>query len=385
MLKLTDIDFKNKRVLLRAVLNVPVKNGKVVDDSRIRSVTPTINYILKENPKQIVIISHMGRPEGKVVEDLRLTPAAETLSKLLKRKITKLDDCINIKIPNDKIVLLENLRFHAEEEKNDEMFARKLAAYADVYVNEAFPDSAKSHASIVGVLKFIPGCAGLQFQKEVENLSLKNVKKPAIAIMGGAKVSDKIELIENMLKKVDVILLGGAMIFTFFKALGFEVGKSKLEEEKVNAAKKLLEQHKKQLVLPIDVLVADEIKEDAVTRTAGAHDIRKDEIGVDIGEQTVAAYEEMLKMAKTVVWNGPLGIIEIKEFSKGTEEIAKHIAELDAKTIVGGGETGEVVHRLNLDKKMTFVSTAGGAALNMLEGKVLPGIKALNDNEKKFS
>ena len=384
MIKLSDVDFKGQKVILRANLNVPVENRKITDDKRIKAVIPTINYILKEGAGQIVIIAHLGRPDGKVVEELRLTPVAARLSELLGIKVAKLDDCINVKIPEDKIVLLENLRFHPEEDAGDELFARKLAVYGDVYVNEAFADSAKPAASISVVPRLIPGCIGLQFEREIKNLSLENIERPAIAIMGGAKVSDKIELIENMLRKVDIVLLGGAMIFTFFKSMGFEVGKSKCEPDKVNMAKKLIEKYKKQIVLPIDVIAADKIEKNAVIRDADSSDIRANEIGVDIGEETVSAYREMLELAKTVVWNGPLGIIEIPKFSKGTEEIAKHLASLKAKTIIGGGDTGEVIDRLGLENKMTFVSTAGGAALNFLEGKILPGIRALEESEKKF-
>ena len=384
MLKLSEIDFSGQKVLLRANLNVPIENKKISDDKRIRAVIPTINYILKQKPKQIVIIAHLGRPEGKVADGLRLNPVAGKLSELLGMKVAKLDDCINVKIPDEKIVLLENLRFHPEEEAGDELFARKLATYGDVYVNDAFADSAKPHASISGVPKLIPGCIGLQFEKEIKNLSLESIERPAIAIMGGAKVSDKIKLIENMLKKVDVILLGGAMIFTFFRAVGLEVGKSRCEPDKIDLARKLTENYKKQLVLPIDVVVADKIEANAATRNAESHDIRQNEIGVDIGEETISAYKEMLNLAKTVIWNGPLGIIEIKEFSRGTEEIARHLAGLKAKTIIGGGDTAEVIDRLGLEDKMTFVSTAGGASLEFLEGKILPGIAALEESEKKF-
>jgi len=384
MLKLSETDFSGQKVLLRANLNVPVENKKISDDKRIRAVIPTINYILKQKPKQIVIIAHLGRPEGKVVDGLRLNPVAGKLSELLGMKVAKLDDCINVKIPDEKIVLLENLRFHPEEEAGDELFARKLATYGDVYVNDAFADSAKPHASISVVPKLIPGCIGFQFEKEIKNLNLESIERPAIAIMGGAKVSDKIELIESMLKKVDVILLGGAMIFTFFRAVGLEVGKSRCEPDKIDLARKLTENYKKQLVLPIDVVVADKIEANAVRRNAESHDIRQNEIGVDIGEETISAYKEMLNLAKTVIWNGPLGIIEIKEFSRGTEEIARHLAGLKAKTIIGGGDTAEVIDRLGLEDKMTFVSTAGGASLEFLEGKILPGIAALEESEKKF-
>ncbi|MEM4336985.1 MAG: phosphoglycerate kinase [Candidatus Woesearchaeota archaeon] len=387
MIKLKEVNFREEFVLLRANLNVPLQKGKISDDKRLKALLPTINYILKEGAKQIIIIGHLGRPDGRVVEDLRLNPVAERLSELLNIKIKKLDDCIGIRIPNEKdskIIMLENLRFHEGEEANDDLFARKLAVYGNVYVNEAFADSAKAHASIVGIPKLIPSCAGFQFEEEVKNLTLENIKRPAVAILGGAKVSDKIELIENLLKKVDVIIIGGAMSFTFFKAMGFEVGKSKYEYDKIEVAKKILENYKKKIALPVDIKVADKISEDANIKNVDVTDIKKEDIGVDIGEQTINSYKEILALAKTIIWNGPLGICEIENFAKGTESIAKFISGLKAKTIVGGGDTGAVITKLGLENKMTFVSTAGGAAIEFLEGKILPGIEALEYSEKKF-
>jgi len=384
MLKITDIDFKGQNVILRVDYNVPLKNGNVEDDSRIRASVETIRYILNAGAKQIIIISHMGQPGGKVVDSLRLTPAAKRLSELLGINVVKLDDCIDVKIPNERIVMLENLRFHPEEEANDDFFARKLAVNADLFVNDAFSVSHRAHSSIVQIPKLLPSCAGFQFIRETINLSLEKIKKPSVAVMGGAKVSTKIGLIENMLKKVDIVLIGGAMMFTFLKALGFEVGKSKYEQDNVEIAKKLLEENKKKIVLPIDCVVADKIEEGANSKNVSIENIGANGIGVDIGEATVRYYKEILSRAKTVIWNGPLGIIEIPEFAKGTEEIATHIASLNATTIAGGGETISVINKLNIANKFTFVSTAGGAALEYLEGKELPGIKALEESEKKF-
>ena len=384
MLKLTDIDFKDQVVLLRTDYNVPIKNGIVTDDSRIKASLETIRYIINAGAKQIIIISHFGRPDGKVVEEMRLTPVATKLSELLGINVPKLDDCIDVKIPNEKIVLLENLRFHPEEEGNDDFFARKLVVNADIFVNDAFSVCHRAHSSVFQVPKLLPSCAGFQLIRELLNLNLENIAKPAIAVMGGAKVSTKIGLIENMLKKVDIVLIGGAMMYTFLKAMGFEVGKSKYEKDNVEIAKKLLEANKKRIVLPMDTVVADRIEEGANIKNVGVDAIKKDQIGVDIGESTVRYYNQILDSAKTVIWNGPLGIIEINSFAKGTEEIALHISELKATTIVGGGETISIIDKLQIGNKFTFVSTAGGAALEFLEGKELPGITALNDSEKKF-
>ncbi len=384
MRTLQDMNFKDQRVLVRVDYNVPLKDGSVDDDRRIQESLPTINFILSQKPKQIILLTHLGRPDGKVVESLRLNSVAKRLSELLKTEVKKLDDCIDVKIPDAKIVLLENLRFHPEEEVNDALFARKLASYGDIYVNEAFSGSHRAHASIVGIPKLLPGCAGFCLQKEIENLTLKNAQKPIVAIMGGSKVSDKIKLIENMTKKVDYILLGGAMIFTFYKAEGFNIGKSKCESDKIELAKKLLKDYGKKLILPIDVLVADSIGETAKTRNVGVEFIRDNDIGVDIGAQTIEKYKEILDSAKTVVWNGPVGIFEIKAFANGTFEIAKHLATLKAKTIVGGGDTASAVEKAGVASKMTHVSTGGGASLELLEGKELPGVAVLENNLKKY-
>ncbi len=384
MLKITDVDFKDQVVLLRTDYNVPIAKGIVTDDARIKASLETIRYIVNAGARQIIIISHFGRPEGRVVEEMRLTPVADKLSELLGVNVPKLDDCINIKIPNDRIVMLENLRFYPEEEGNDDFFARKLAANADIFVNDAFSVCHRDHSSVFQVPKLLPSCAGFQLIREIINLNLENISKPAIAVMGGAKVSTKIGLIGNMLKKVDIVLIGGAMMFTFLKAMGFEVGKSKYEADNVGIAKKLLEANKKRIVLPIDCVVSGKIEEGAASRNVSVDAIKKDDIGVDIGESTVRYYNQILDSAKTVIWNGPMGIIEIGSFAKGTEEIARHISDISAVTIVGGGETISVIDKLGIGDKFTFVSTAGGAALEFLEGKELPGLKALEESEKKF-
>ncbi len=384
MLKITDMDFGEKRVLLRADYNVPLEDGNVKDDTRIKASVETIRYILNNKAKQVVIISHLGRPEGKVVDDLRLNPVAKRLSELIGINVEKLDDCIDIEVPEKRVALLENLRFHPEEKENDEMFARKLAANKDIFVNDAFSVCHREHASVAQIPKLLPSCAGFQLVRETINLNLDKIRHPAVAVMGGAKVSTKIKLIKNLLKKVDVVLIGGAMMFTFLKALGFGIGKSKYEEDNVEIAKRLLEENKKKIVIPIDAVVAGRIEKGEETRNVSVEKIGKDDIGVDIGEATVRYYRQILNQAKTVIWNGPVGVAEIKEFAKGTEDIASHIASLDAATIVGGGDTGELVDKLGLSGKFTFVSTAGGAALQFMEGSELPGLKALEESEKKF-
>lgn len=379
MKTLKEADFKGKRVLVRANLDVPLKeDGSIEDDRRLEDNVQTINYILQKGAKQVIIIGHLDRPEGKVVEKLRLDAVAKRLEQLLGQKIKKLGDCVNIKIPDDKIILLENLRFHAEEEANDENFAKKLAGCADIYVNEAFSACHRAHASIALIPKFIPSYAGFELEKEIKMLHIDDAAHPIVAIMGGSKVSTKIDLIQNMLKKVDALLVGGAMIFTFFKAMGLNIGKSKVEDDKVDEAKELLESSNKKIILPVDVRVANKVEKGAEVRNVPVDKIGSNDIGVDIGDETIEIYKEILNKAKTVVWNGPVGIFEIDEFAKGTIEIAEHLAQLNAKTIVGGGDTAAALDELNLAKKMNHVSTGGGASLELLEGKVLPGIKALD-------
>lgn len=378
---------KDRIVLVRVDFNVPLNpDGSMEDDERIRAALPTINYILDGGAKQIILMTHLGRPDGKVVDGLRLGVVSRRLSSLLGTDVVQLNDCIDVRIPESaKIVMLENLRFHPEEEKDDALFARKLAVDADVYVNEAFSVSHRAHASVHAVTKLLPSYAGLELMEEVKNLDITNAKHPIVAVMGGAKVSDKIGLIENMLKKVDAILIGGAMTFTFLKSLGFNIGRSKVELDKLELAKNLLERANKKLVLPIDILVADKIDKSANTRDSDIDRMRDNDIGVDVGEETISVYKEILSGAKTVVWNGPLGIFEIDKFSNGTREIALQLAQLTkkgVKTIIGGGDTTALLDKMNLADKMTHVSTGGGASLEFLEGKELPGLKALDENTK---
>ncbi len=383
MKTIKEADFRDKVILVRVDFNVPLKNGTIEDDERIRAALPTIKFILKKNPRQLILISHLGRPDGRVVENLRLNNVAKRLEQLLKRRVLKLDDCIGIKIPeNAKLVLLENLRFHPEEELDDELFARKIAiaSNADIYVNEAFSVSHRAHASVHAITKLLPSYAGFELVKELTHLDIRNAKHPIVVLMGGAKVGDKIGLIETMLKKADVVLIGGAMAFTFLKSLGLNIGKSKVENEKIGLAKNILKNSKNRLILPPDVLVADKIDENANISNKGIGQIGENEIGVDIGEETISIFKEVLNNAKTVLWNGPLGIFEIKRFAHGTEEIARHIAGLTkkgVKTIAGGGDTIAVLDKLGIKNEFSHVSTGGGASLEFLEGKKLPGIEAL--------
>ncbi len=372
-----------KKVLVRADLNVPLKDGKVSDDTRIRESLPTINYLLKKKAI-VLLLSHLGRPAG-VDESLRMDPVAARLEMLLKRHVLKLDDCVGSEVDDavnemhsGDVAVLENVRFHEEEEANDDSFARALAEPADFYVNDAFGSSHRAHASIVGVPKYIPSAAGLLLQKEITMLDRAlSPKRPFVVVLGGAKVSDKIGVIENLAKKADRVLVGGAMMFTFLKALGKNVGKSRLEQDKVGEAKGILRKFGRKIVLPVDVVVAERAGSGAKSKVVSCDAIPKGWIGLDIGPKTMKLFESGLKKAKCVVWNGPMGMFEVARFAKGTNEIAKFIAKLKATTIVGGGDTAAAVRKLGLAGKFSHVSTGGGASLEFLEGKNLPGIAAL--------
>lgn len=375
---LKEADVAGKTVFVRVDLNVPLKDGKITDDKRIRAVLPTIEYLRKKKAR-IVLVSHLGRPDGKVVDDLRLAPVAAGLSKLLKYPVHYEPDCIGSDVEfavrglhESDVLLLENLRFYPEEEADDSGFAQKLAVLAEVYVNDAFAVSHRAHASVHAVTKFLPSYAGFLLEKEVNMLStlLKSPKHPFIAIMGGAKVSDKIGVIENLLKKVDAILIGGAMMFTFYKALNYEVGKSKFEADKVSLAKSLLKTGKKKIVLPTDVVLSNK-------RVVPANKMPKAFAGFDIGPETQAIYSEMIKKARTVFWNGPMGLFEQKPFDKGTLAVAKAMSECRGVTVVGGGDSVSAIEKAKLEKKFSHVSTGGGASLEFLEGKKLPGIEVL--------
>ncbi|MDD5166234.1 MAG: phosphoglycerate kinase [Candidatus Omnitrophica bacterium] len=392
MAKLTikDIDLKGKVVLVRADFNVPQDASlNITDDTRIRATLPTIKYILQNGAKKIVLMSHLGRPDGKVVAKYSLKPVADRLKTLLGEPVKFLSDCVgeNIKkeidTAQEKIILLENLRFHAEEEANDAGFAKQLASLADIYVNDAFGTAHRAHASTEGVAHYLKSVAGLLIGKEIEYLgnAVKNPVKPFMIILGGAKVSDKIGMIDNLLPKCDAILIGGGMAYTFLKAQGKSIGNSKLEKDKLGLAKSILEkakQLKKDILLPVDNITVDNIAADAKTEIVGEN-IPEGRIAVDIGPKTVVLFKDRLKSAKTIVWNGPLGIFEMDAFSKGTEEVAKFIATLGATTVIGGGDTAAAMAKFKLEDKMTHISTGGGASLEFLEGKTLPGIAALGD------
>ena len=385
-LTLKDLDFKEKTVLVRVDFNVPLANGNVTDDKRIRAALPTIEYLLKQ--KAIVILmSHLGKPDGGVVEELRMDAVAATLSKLLKKPVHKLDDCVGAEVEDflnectfGEIVLLENLRFHAEEELNDDDFSQSLAELADVFVNDAFGTMHRAHASVVGITKYLPSCAGFLVEKELTMLGklLQNPERPFVAIMGGAKVSDKINVIKNLLTKVDALLIGGAMMFTFL-ALGYEVGKSKVERDKMALAKELL--GNKKIVLPTDTIVAPSV--DAKATVVSVKEMPAEQIGLDIGPETLATYISILQKAKTVFWNGPMGMFEVKQFAAGTNELAKAMANSKATTVVGGGDAVAAVEQLKLEDKFTHVSTGGGASLEFLEGKKLPGVAALEEAARR--
>jgi phosphoglycerate kinase len=392
MAKLTvkDIDLNNKVVLMRADFNVPQDAGlNITDDTRIRATLPTIKYILEHGVKKLVLMSHLGRPDGKVVEKYSLKPVAARLKELLGEDVLFLNDCVgqNIKDSIDsskeRVVLLENLRFHAEEEGNDANFAKGLASLGEVFVNDAFGTAHRAHASTEGVTHFLKSAAGFLLGKEIEYLgsAVENPAKPFMVILGGAKVSDKIGMIEHLLPKADAIIVGGGMAYTFLKAQGKAIGNSKLEKDKLDLAKSILSQAKslnKAILFPIDNLIVDTIDPNAKTEICG-EEIPDGKIAVDIGPKTIKLFEDKLSSAKTIVWNGPLGIFEMPAFSKGTEDVAKFISNLKCTSVIGGGDTAAAIVKFKLEDKMTHISTGGGASLEYLEGKVLPGVAALTN------
>ena len=386
-----DFNVKDKRVLVRVDFNVPLdEKGNITNDKRIKAALPTIQYLIK-NKAMVILMSHIGKPKGEIIDRLKTGKVAKRLEKLLKKKVYKLDDCIGQdvedfidKMATEEVVVLENLRFYKEEKENDLEFSRSLSELADLYVNDAFGTCHRAHASVEGVTKYIPSAAGFLVQKEIEVMgeALAKPKKPFIAIMGGAKVSDKINAINNLLKKVDYLLIGGAMMFTFLKSKGIEIGKSLVEDDKLKLAGNLLKKGK--IILPVDTMVADKIDKKANSKIVDVENIPKDMIGLDIGPKTIDNYKKIILKAKTIVWNGSLGVNEIPKFAKGTNETAKALAKSKAVTIVGGGDTAAAVEKLKLENKMTHVSTGGGASLEFLEGKKLTAIAALEKNYKKF-
>jgi phosphoglycerate kinase len=382
-----DIDVKGKRVLVRVDFNVPIKDGEVGDDTRIRAALPTLQYLLDQGAA-LILCSHLGRPKGTPAPKFSLKPVADHLSKLIKKPVAFAEDCVGPQaevaakaLKPGELLLLENTRFHPEEEQNEAGMAKQLAALADVYVNDAFGSAHRAHASTEGVAKFLPAVAGLLMEKEIQYLgqAVSNPQKPFVAILGGAKISDKIGVIKNLLTKADAILIGGGMANTFFKAQGYPVGDSLVEDEALGTAGELLNSAGASLRLPVDVVIADKFEAEAQHKRLSMGPIPDGWRILDIGPETVANYAKVIKEAKTVVWNGPMGVFEFPEFAKGTFGVAQALAESGAVSIVGGGESVAAVKQSGLADKITHISTGGGASLEMLEGLTLPGVAALQD------
>ena len=384
-----DIDLKNKKVLVRCDFNVPMDEEKnITDNARIVAALPTIKYLL-ENNCAIILCSHLGRPKGEVKPEFSLKPVAKELSKLLDKEIIMANDIIGEdakskaeSLQQGQIMLLENVRFHREETDNDPEFSKELSSMAEVYVNDAFGAAHRAHASTAGVAEYLPAVSGFLIEKELQFLgnTLNNPERPFVAIMGGAKVSDKIGVIDSLLEKVDTLIIGGGMAYTFFKAQGYEVGNSLCEIDKLDLAKdamKKAEEKGVKLMLPVDTKIGKEFKPDTESKTVSWTEIPEEWEGFDIGEESIKMFEEEIRKAKTVIWNGPLGLFEFDQFAIGTNKIAKVLSEIDATTIIGGGDSAAAVRKAGLEDKMTHISTGGGASLEFLEGKKLPGIECL--------
>lgn len=386
-----DIELKGKKVFVRCDFNVPMdKEQNITDNTRIVAAIPTIKYLLEQNCK-IILASHLGRPKGEVKPEYSLKPVAKELSKLLNTEVIMANDVIgedatskaeNLK--EGEILLLENVRYHREETDNDPEFAKKLASMAEIFVNDAFGAAHRAHASTTGIADYIPAVSGFLIEKELTVLgnAINNPERPFMAILGGAKVSDKIGVIDSLLDKVDTLMIGGGMAYTFFKAQGYNVGNSLCEVDKTGLALEAMEKAKQKgvkLLLPVDTKIGREFKPDTESKTVAWTEIPDEWEGFDIGEKTIEMFKDELKNAKTVIWNGPLGLFEFDQFAIGTNEIAKALAELDATTIIGGGDSGAAVEKAGLADKMTHISTGGGASLEFLEGKKLPGIECLQD------
>ena len=389
-----DIEVNGKKVLLRVDFNVPlnINTGAISNDSRIRASLPTIKYLVDHKAK-VILCSHLGRPRGKIVENLRMAPIAQRLSQLMGLSVSTASDCIGQEVESKvetlkegDILVLENLRFHPGEELNDPDFARELASLADIYVNDAFGSAHRAHASTVGVAKYLPAVAGFLMKKELEVMEklLHNPERPSACLIGGAKVGDKIELLQNMLRKVDMLLVGGSMAATFLKTQGYEVGHSLIEDDKLGLAKKLLQEAKEWRVpflLPIDAVVVEEIRAGAPTRVVPITNIPSGSHIVDIGPQSIKLFCSELAKCRTIMWNGPMGIYEIHQFARGTRSIASFLSTIKATTVIGGGSSAEIVQEMGLTDKMTHVSTGGGASLRFLEGITLPGVEVLLDKK----
>ena len=392
---LNDIEVKGKRVIVRVDFNVPMEKGKITDDTRIVKTLPTIQYLIKHSAK-VIFISHLGRPKNQESE-FSLKPIAARLGQLLKQPVKFAPDCIGKAaekeietLKNGSVMLLENLRFHKEEEKNDPKFSKALAELGDLYVNDAFGAAHRAHASTVGIAEYLPSAAGLLLAKEIEYFDrvLEKPERPFTAILGGSKVLDKIKVIENLMSRVDYLLIGGAMAYTFLKARGHKIGSSKFDFEGLEVAKQILEKTKQvkiQFLLPIDHVIAETVTEGAKTEISEV-DIPDGWIGVDIGPKTIERYQAVISKSKTVMWNGPVGVFEIKAFSEGTSQLAEAMAHLTgATTVIGGGETAAAITKAGLEHKLSHVSTGGGASLEYLEGRILPGVEALIKSKQSSS
>ncbi|EDP23713.1 phosphoglycerate kinase [Parvimonas micra] len=392
---ITDLEVRSKRVIVRVDFNVPMsktEEGKITDNARIVAALPTIKYLIENNAK-VILLSHLGRPKGEAKKEFSLAPVAKELSKLLNKDVKFLqsnlvvDDNVKdevLKLKDGEVALLENTRFRNEETKNIDDFSKELAELGELYINDAFGTSHRAHCSNVGLCKFLPSAVGFLVEKEISIMgkALSNPERPFVAILGGAKVSDKITVIENLIEKVDSIIIGGGMAFTFLKSLGYSVGKSLLEDDKVDFAKELIEKAKSKnvkILLPIDVVVSKEFSNDSEFKIVNIDSIGDDYMGLDIGEKTVKLFSDEINNAKTVVWNGPMGVFEMSNFAKGTFEIAKAIAESEAISIIGGGDSASAAEKSGYKDKITHISTGGGASLEFLEGKILPGIDSIDN------
>ncbi|WP_342556992.1 phosphoglycerate kinase [Lysinibacillus sp. FSL P4-0201] len=385
-----DIDVKGQRVFVRVDFNVPMADGAITDETRIRAAIPTIEYLVEQGAK-VILASHLGRPKGEVKEDMRLTAVGIRLAELMGKPVTKLDESIGqaveeavANMQDGDILLLENVRFHAGEEKNDPTLAQQFAQLADIYVNDAFGAAHRAHASTEGIAKHIPAVSGFLMQKELDVLgkALSNPEHPFTAIIGGAKVKDKIGVIESLLEKVNHLIIGGGLSFTFIKAQGHDIGKSLLEEDKIELAKSFIEKAKAkgvQLHMPVDAVVANEFSQDAETQIVDVDAIPADWMGLDIGPKTAANYAEVIKNSKLIIWNGPMGVFEMDKFANGTKTVADAMATTAGYTVIGGGDSAAAVEKFEVADKMDHISTGGGASLELMEGKELPGIVALND------
>jgi len=384
-----DVELKNRRVLMRVDFNVPLKDGNIADDMRIKAALPTIRHILEQEETSLILMSHLGRPKGKAVPDLSLKPIARRLTELLGRNVTMAPDCVGDEIQamaselsKGRVLLLENLRFHGEEEKNDQEFARSLARLGDIYVNDAFGTAHRAHASTEGVAHILPGVAGFLMEKEIRFLgdALDKPEKPFVAIIGGAKVSSKIAVLESLLQKVDTMVIGGGMAYTFLKVQGHQTGKSLLEEDYLETARNLLSKASQKgvtILLPVDHKVGASFDENAEAVYVDSPDVPEEMIGMDIGQKTLDNMREKILSAETLVWNGPLGVAEFPAFAAGTHGVARLVAECEGTTIVGGGDSVAAVNQFGLADRIDHVSTGGGASLEFLEGRVLPGVAVL--------